>query len=437
MAEIGNDSYESKPVTLTFRTLRDGATAAVWHGIADGMIANAYLPGEDPATSRRNIPISIETTLTYNPDKTMTVEATFHGSMPVGFVPHVTLRGKYDRKPLTLVEGSTYTATTPSNITYEEGEDFDYLYFFIAYDGGDTGNGNAIKGYHAGDTNDGVSYGPAADIDLILTETALRVGAKAIVTAVVKDAAGHYLLDEAASLSIDSDAFAIDGYSITAQAKGIGTLTATCGEISSSVTVSCINTADAVNLYNEASCTLDSDHASPELAFDGNESTQVEWNCSESDEHYISVDLGKLMSVQSIELVWEGASATEYTVTLSYDAEAPAEGNTVSRVFEVNDGLGGAGVTARKTLYNDDLSASDARFIRLDTRKAFESGWGIKLKEMRIIGNDETLLGIGNINTGDTEAAVEYYNLQGIRVVNPRGGIFIRRQGNSVTKVIL
>ncbi len=437
VAEIGNDSYESKPVTLTFRTLRDGATAAVWHGIADGMIANAYLPGEDPATSRRNIPISIETTLTYNPDKTMTVEATFHGSMPVGFVPHVTLRGKYDRKPLTLVEGSTYTATTPSNITYEEGEDFDYLYFFIAYDGGDTGNGNAIKGYHAGDTNDGVSYGPAADIDLILTETALRVGAKAIVTAVVKDAAGHYLLDEAASLSIDSDAFAIDGYSITAQAKGIGTLTATCGEISSSVTVSCINTADAVNLYNEASCTLDSDHASPELAFDGNESTQVEWNCSESDEHYISVDLGKLMSVQSIELVWEGASATEYTVTLSYDTEAPAEGNTVSRVFEVNDGLGGAGVTARKTLYNDDLSASDARFIRLDTRKAFESGWGIKLKEMRIIGNDETLLGIGNINTGDTEAAVEYYNLQGIRVVNPRGGIFIRRQGNSVTKVIL
>ena len=56
-------------------------------------------------------------------------------------------------------------------------------------------------------------------------------------------------------------------------------------------------------------------------------------------------------------------------------------------MFEVNDGLGGAGVTARKTLYNDDLSASDARFIRLDTRKAFESGWGIKLKEMRIIGN--------------------------------------------------
>lgn len=36
----------------------------------------------------------------------------------------------------------------------------------------------------------------------------------------------------------------------------------------------------------------------------------------------------------------------------------------------------------------------------------------------------------------DTEAPVEYYNLQGIRVDNPRGGIFVRRQGNNVTKVV-
>lgn len=34
-----------------------------------------------------------------------------------------------------------------------------------------------------------------------------------------------------------------------------------------------------------------------------------------------------------------------------------------------------------------------------------------------------------------SEAAVEYYNLQGIRVANPENGIYIRRQGNKVTKV--
>ncbi|MDE5642589.1 MAG: discoidin domain-containing protein, partial [Muribaculaceae bacterium] len=413
VAELDGETYESKTVTLSFRTLRDGAVAAVWHGIADGIIANAYLPGENPETDRRNLPISIETTLTYNPDQTMTVDATFHGQLPVGFVPHVTLRGKYDRKPLTLVEGTTYTATTPADVTYEEGEAFDYLYFFIAYDGGDTGNGNAIQGYRAGDTNEGVAYGEAADIDLFVTNSALSIGAKAMVTAVVKDNAGHYLLDEPAVLSVDNDAFSLSGNSLTANSKGIATLTATAGQISRSVTVSCINTADAVNLYT-AGCTLESDHANPELAFDNNEGTQVEWNCADGDEHYLTVDLGKVRSVQSIELVWEGASAVEYTITLSYNTPATengmalVEGDNVTRVFEVNDGEGGAGVTARKTVYNDDLSASDAQFIRLDTRKAFNSGWGIKLKEMRILGNDNTLLAVENIVEGDNNAPVEY-----------------------------
>ncbi|MCM1070597.1 MAG: hypothetical protein NC210_08055 [[Clostridium] fimetarium] len=36
-----------------------------------------------------------------------------------------------------------------------------------------------------------------------------------------------------------------------------------------------------------------------------------------------------------------------------------------------------------------------------------------------------------------TDAPVEYYNLQGVRVANPGTGIYIRRQGSTVTKVIL
>ena len=37
----------------------------------------------------------------------------------------------------------------------------------------------------------------------------------------------------------------------------------------------------------------------------------------------------------------------------------------------------------------------------------------------------------------DFNAPVEYYNLQGIRVANPENGIFIRRQGNKATKVLV
>ncbi len=37
----------------------------------------------------------------------------------------------------------------------------------------------------------------------------------------------------------------------------------------------------------------------------------------------------------------------------------------------------------------------------------------------------------------DENAPVEYFNLQGIRVANPENGVFIRRQGSSVSKVVL
>lgn len=43
--------------------------------------------------------------------------------------------------------------------------------------------------------------------------------------------------------------------------------------------------------------------------------------------------------------------------------------------------------------------------------------------------------GIDNVVVEDTNAPVEYFNLQGIRVANPENGIFIRRQGNNATKV--
>lgn len=44
--------------------------------------------------------------------------------------------------------------------------------------------------------------------------------------------------------------------------------------------------------------------------------------------------------------------------------------------------------------------------------------------------------GVENVVVSD-DASVEYYNLNGIRVSNPENGIFIRRQGNKVSKVIL
>lgn len=45
--------------------------------------------------------------------------------------------------------------------------------------------------------------------------------------------------------------------------------------------------------------------------------------------------------------------------------------------------------------------------------------------------------GATNLVIDNNDCAVEYYNLQGVRVSNPENGIFIRRQGNKISKIIL
>lgn len=45
--------------------------------------------------------------------------------------------------------------------------------------------------------------------------------------------------------------------------------------------------------------------------------------------------------------------------------------------------------------------------------------------------------GVGSVSVEDSNAPVEYYNLQGVRVENPESGLYIRRQGNTVTKVMV
>ncbi|MDE6197957.1 MAG: hypothetical protein K2F91_08865, partial [Muribaculaceae bacterium] len=49
---------------------------------------------------------------------------------------------------------------------------------------------------------------------------------------------------------------------------------------------------------------------------------------------------------------------------------------------------------------------------------------------------DLSAAGIENVTT-ENNAPVEYFNLQGVRVANPENGLYIRRQGNKVSKVLV
>ena len=49
------------------------------------------------------------------------------------------------------------------------------------------------------------------------------------------------------------------------------------------------------------------------------------------------------------------------------------------------------------------------------------------------VNNGETT-GISDITAAGNYAPAEYFNLQGVRVDRPEGGVFIMRQGNTVKK---
>lgn len=431
VATLGDVEYESKVKDVTFTTLRDGATAISWYAITDGKIANAYLIGEDAATMRRNIPVSIETKVTYNVDQTITVEATPHGDATkiVGMVPKITISSndyKFEYKDMSVADGK-WSITTDTK--YPDKYNIGSLYFYLAYAGGaSTIN---VNGYTTGAENQAPSYGSLASINMELSSNELKIGEKAIVTAYALDNNNHYLLggDNTIKLSMVSEAFTLEGVKVTAINKGVGTLKATCGDAYVEKNIVCFESSDCKTMtasdsgfaytatnYNAG------DTQDLAAAFDGNVGTQVEWSCGETQKHGVVVEFEKNMVVEAIRLVWEGASAKKYTVTLYADfADSNSEILREVKAYEtlvVEDGEGGAGVTVYKNFYKENFTPYIVKKIVLATEEAWNAGWGIKLKEMAVDGTGEysgILSGVENV-ISDKASTGDVYNMQGICV---------------------
>lgn len=431
VATLKGVEYESKVKDVTFTTMRDGATAISWYAIADGKINNAYLAGEDPATMRRDIPVSIETKVTYNVDQTITVEATPHGDATkiVGMVPKITISSndhKFEYKDMSVADGKWSIST---DTTYPDNHSIGWLYFYIAYDGG--ASRIDVNGYTTGAENEAPSYGELGSINLELSNTELKVGDKAIVTAYGVDNNGHYLLgdDYAVTLTMDGNSFNLEGVTITAADKGVGTLKATCRDASVEKVIRCFESTDCKTMtasdsgftYNASNYNAD-DTQDLAAAFDGNVGTEVKWDCDVTHEHGVVVEFEKNMVVEAIRLVWEGASAKKYTVTLYADfADADSQVLREVKAYEtlvVEDGEGGGGLTIYKDFYKEDYTPYIAKKIVLATQQAWDAGWGIKLKEMAIDGTGEysgTLTGVENV-ISDKASTGDVYNMQGICV---------------------
>lgn len=93
----------------------------------------------------------------------------------------------------------------------------------------------------------------------------------------------------------------------------------------------------------------------------------------------------------------------------------------------------------RTTFADETLTISDCVFGITDEEIAGYS-WNGSNPNIAILYFGDVQSGINNVvadNDNNINAPVVYYNLQGVQVADPRGGIFIRKQGNKASKVII
>lgn len=153
----------------------------------------------------------------------------------------------------------------------------------------------------------------------------------------------------------------------------------------------------------------------------------------------VSEDGQKAMEKSAVE--FPGATTTNFTAFtvggVEYVVLNKADGTARSHTWELcklSDG---------SCVYRWDMPTGEAvnymvgfaSTVNADgTVNIFQFNPGIRLAMYTFDPNGAS--GINDV-TADDNAPVEYYNLQGVKVANPEGGIFIKKQGSKAEKVVV
>jgi cysteine-rich repeat protein len=117
-------------------------------------------------------------------------------------------------------------------------------------------------------------------------------------------------------------------------------------------------------------------------AIDGNAATR--WSSSFADNQWLQVDLGTSRYIDRVSLAWEGASAADYRIELSADA---------NNWTTVKSFTGGSGA---RTDSLTGLTAHVGRYVRMyGTRRS--TAWGYSLWEMQVFGDNSPVCGAASV----------------------------------------
>lgn len=434
---IEEDALESRHAIVTFKTTAETARDYVYSDLFKAEFKNAFKVGETE-DMRRSFFVSLPWSVTYRADGTAVYSIDLSQvSTIVGLVPQIYWNGF---KSLTAKENGIYE--------YEFGaQELDAevaISHYFAYSGGVVDVRSPYTKW--GTEQEAPELGEATGLSLSASNAYPLLNEKVILSAVPVDAAGYYL--PASDISYTSEggpATIANGIITLTDVKGPRTITADAGGITSSIVVTAIASPEATNLLFGKVGVTDTENiqgGTVENVTDANRESQLEWKCTETQEHYLVYDLGEGEGyyIEAIDLLFEGAYATNFTVTLSSQApeELGAAAETLAAATE--DVVFSPVANNTQHYFMQDPSGSH-RYVTLRTTEALNIGWGIKVRDLKVYGTatPPSTTGVEEIAVegNDSEAPVEFYDLNGRRVNNPANGLYIRRQGNSVTKVII
>ena len=115
----------------------------------------------------------------------------------------------------------------------------------------------------------------------------------------------------------------------------------------------------------------------------------------------------------------------------TFDTTDDSAANRVWSVEIADDGLATiTNVATGRIVYQDPQYGS---FGAYTAEEAAEAGTYV-LPTLYKLGNGSS---VAVVEVEDADAPVEYFNLQGVRVSNPENGLYIRRQGSKVEKIVI
>lgn len=440
-----DEAGESQHVSVNFRTARENAVDLVYSDLFNAEFKNAFLAGETEAM-RRTIYVTLPWSVLYRADGSAVYSVNLSAvEKVVGLVPQIYWNG---HKNLTK---NAETGFYEYEFGAQEMDGGTAISHYFAYSGGVVDSRTPYTNW--GMEKTAPVIGEAANLRFNVSKTNVQLNEDILLTAVLTDAEGHYLPANDVEYSANSSYVVIEGnIARITEIKGTYTITAKAAGFEASANVTAFATESSSDLIAGVQGVVNPEYIQAgEVGHvtDGNLGTQLEWACGTTHEHYIIFDLTggdaahEGYYIEAVNVIFEGAYAKRFTVELSN--EAPAE-------------LGGASAGAPRraaaaaTTFANETEGTEHvftqnpegqhRYVALRTQEAVNAGWGIKLKELQVYGSTEKPGGTSTILNSisvdnDEDAPVEYYNLNGVRVENPAAGIYIRRQGTTVSKVIV